>query len=129
MNVIAAGRSFILRDRKMGEHLMFVLTDPDPDTNQVVIVTLVSEKSHTDKTVRLVPGDHPFVRWASNVDYGLATFKPANAIVTAIGNGRAVLQQDMSDDLLKRVRAGLLASSRTPNVVADHCRLKFSPTA
>ena len=46
----------------MGEHLVFVLTDPDPVTNLVVVVTLVSEKSHTDKTVCLGPGDHPFIR-------------------------------------------------------------------
>lgn len=110
----------------MGEHLWFVLTDPDHDTDHVVIVALVSEKSHTERTVRLGPGDHPFIRWASSVDYGTATFKLSRKISAALASNRAILQADMSPELLAKVRAGLLESSHTPNVIAAHCRLTFA---
>jgi hypothetical protein len=126
VDIVAAGRSFVLLDRKMGEHLWFTLTDPDPATGLVVIVALVSEKSHTERTVGLGPGDHPFVRWASNVDYGTATFKPANRINEFFASGRAKPNADMSGSLLARVRQGVLASSHTPNAVADYCRLRFA---
>lgn len=111
----------------MGEHLWFVLTDPDAETNLVIIVALVSEKSHTERIVCLGPGDHPFVRWASVVDYGTATFKPARKIEEHVASGRAILNADMSPELLESVRRGLLESSHTPNVIADHCRLDFGP--
>ena len=38
-----------------------------------------------------------------------------------------LVSSDMSPALLGRVRAGLLASARTPNEIADYCRAKFSP--
>jgi hypothetical protein len=125
MNLVVAGRSFLLRDRRMGEHLYFVLTDPDPVTDYVVVVALVSEKNHTDKTVTLNVGDHPFIRWASNIDYGTATYMLAKKIDAALANGRAALDADMSDDLLKRARAGLMTSGHTANDIRHHCEDRF----
>lgn len=93
-----AGRALVLRDARMGTHLWFVLTDPDPDRNSMVLVMLVTVKPHTDRTVQLNVGDHPFVRHESAV----------------------------SADLLTRVRAGLLASARTPNDVVEYCRPMFT---
>jgi hypothetical protein len=111
----------------MGTHLWFVLTDPDPDRDWMVLVMLVSERPHTDRTLRLVVGDHPFVRHPSSVDFGTATYAPAGKLEDALSSGRATLAEDMSADLLARVRAGLLTSARTPNDVATYCRGIFQP--
>lgn len=78
MDFIRAGRAIMVRDRRMGTHLWFVLTDPDPSTRLVVMVPLVTERSHTEKMVRLGVGDHPFILHASNIDYGGATFAPSS---------------------------------------------------
>lgn len=106
----------------MGTHAWFVLTDPDAETDRVVLVMLVTERPHTDGTVCLGVRDHPFIRHASNVDYGTATFAPASKLESKLSDGVASLDPDMSAALLQRVRVGLLASSRTPNVVAAHVR-------
>jgi hypothetical protein len=121
-----AGRALVLRDARMGTHLWFVLTDPDPDRNSIVLVMLVTVKTHTDRTLHLDVGDHPFVRHESAVDFGTAKYVPAVRLQDGLASGRATLAEDMSADLLTRVRAGLLASARTPNDVADYCRPLFT---
>lgn len=121
MNDIRAGRSLRIRDVRMGWHLFFVVTDPDP-TTKVVTVMLVTERPHTDHTCILDVGDHPFVRHRSSVDYGTARFAPVRKLEEAVRRARASFDADLSDDLLERVRAGLLASGRTPNDVAAHVR-------
>lgn len=124
--MLRAGRALILRDARMGTHLWFVLTDPDPDREWMVLVMLVSERPHTDRTVRLDSGDHPFIRHTSAVDFGTATYAPATKLEEALASGRATLAADMSAELLARVRTGLLASARTPNAVAANCRALFN---
>lgn len=121
-----AGRALLLRDARMGTHLWFVLTDPAPDRHAIVVVMLVTVKPHTDRTLHLEVGDHPFVRHTSAVDFGTATYAPAARLQNALASGRATLADDMSADLLARVRAGLLASARTPDDVAEYCRPLFT---
>lgn len=125
MRVLRAGRALLVRDARMGTHLWFVLTDPDPVRDWVVLVMLVTVKEHTDRTVHLDVGDHPFIRHASAVDFGTAKYAPAAKLEDALSSGRATLSEDMSAALLARVRAGLLVSGRTPNDVAGYCRALF----
>lgn len=121
MNDIRAGRALRIRDVRMGWHLFFVVTDPDP-TTKVVTVMLVTERTHTDRTCTLDVGDHPFVRHRSSVDYGTARFAPVRKLEEAVARTRASFDVDMTDELLRRVREGLLLSGRTPNDVTDHVR-------
>jgi hypothetical protein len=123
--MIAAGRTVLLSRNGMGEHLWMILTDPDALTQKVVMVALVTERDHTDHTVRLDVGHHPFIRHPTNVDYGTATFAPSAALEAGITAGGAEIHADLSNGLLRRVRTGLLVSSRTPNVIKDHCRPSF----
>lgn len=125
MDLVGAGRALRIRDTKLGAHLWFILTDPDPETRKVVLVMLVTERAHTDRTVRLDVGDHPFVRHASNVDYGTARYAPVGKLDAALAGGRATLDADLSAPLLARIRRGLLDSGRTPNDVAEYCRRVF----
>ena len=125
MNRIGAGSAFLLRDRKVGTHLYLVLTDPDDTSRLVVAAALVSERQHTDKTCRLDAGDHPFIRYASNIDYGSPTFVPISRVSAWLNDGRATPQPELSVAVLQRVQAGLLASSRTIHVIAEHCRAHF----
>lgn len=124
--MFGAGRSFLLVGGEIGKpHLWFVLTDPDPVTKQVVRVMMVSAQPHTDNTVVIVVGDHPWVEWESNVDYGTARFVPVSKLEAAVAQGRLRLKEDMSAELLGRVRAGLLVSSRTIHAIKDQCRSLF----
>jgi hypothetical protein len=86
---------------------------------------LVSEKPHTERTVSLEPGDHPFVQRTSNVDFGTARYIPVSKLEDALRSGEAALKEDMSMNLLLRVQHGLLASTHTPHDVVESCRRVF----
>jgi hypothetical protein len=124
---ITAGRAFVVfgRDFAPDPHLWFVLTNPDPTTNHVVAVMLVTARAHTDKTVTLNSVDHPFVQHESNVDYGYARRLLADKIMAAILESRCQLQPDVSNSLLSRLCIGLLQSPRTVNFLKDHCHGLF----
>ncbi len=127
MNFITAGRSLYLANDPAGPHLWFVLTDPDPKTAHVVLVRVVTARTHTDKTVVLPVGCHPFIKHESNVEYGAARLDPVGRLEAAIHAGHCRLDQDMSEALLTLVRGGLLASPRTIHAICDHCRPTFGP--
>lgn len=118
--------SAVLQKRSDGTHLWFVLTDPDKKTGKVVAVMLVTATQNTDKTVALAPGDHPFIKRESNVSYGSAQFFTAEILDANIQAGLAKQMPDMSPVLLKKVRDGLLNSSRTAHYMTDYCRPIFS---
>jgi hypothetical protein len=124
---IAAGRAFIVfgRDFAPDPHLWFVLSNPDPRTSHVVAVMLVTARPHTDKTVTLNVGDHPFIQHESNVDYGFARLLLADKIMAAIQESRCQLQADVGNALLSRLCLGLLQSPRTINFLKDHCHGLF----
>lgn len=125
MSFVRAGRSFTVPGPGPNQsHLWIVLTDPDPSDDKVVAVMVVSEKPHTDKTVTLNVGDHPFFQHASNVDYGTARLFPRVNLETQI-NARGKLRQDVSRALLENTRAGVFASSRCPNYVKEYFATRF----
>jgi hypothetical protein len=90
-----------------------------------VMVALVTERAHTERTVRLAVGDHPYINHSSNVDFGTATFAPTNKLIQGIAKKAAIHHDPMSAALLAKVRAGLLQSSHTPNALKEHCRTIF----
>lgn len=127
MSRIAAGSAFLISGPQFNPapHLWFVLTDPEPGDSRVVAVMLVTSRVYTDKTVVLMPGDHPFVRHESNVDFGGAVLIHPGKFLQAVAQGKCHPQPDIDSNLLQRLRAGLLASSRTVHWLAAHCRERF----
>ena len=126
MHGIGQGTAIYIRDRRMGAHLFIVLTNPDPLSGRVVIVPIVTERPHTDKTVCLLPADHPFIQHRSNVDYGSARYAFASALSAALVAGEAYLEANVDAAVLKRVRIGLLTSSHTINDIAAFARAAFT---
>lgn len=102
-----------------------MLTDPERGSERFVAVMVRTTKHFTDNTVVLKPGDHPFIRHSSSVHYSSAGFFSARAVSRALARGTCHLLDDMSPDLLRRVRDGLLESPHTVNAVKDYCRGEF----
>lgn len=125
MDVIRAGRSILLSEPPLYEpHLWFILTDPD-HANKVVTVMLRTPKPYTDPTLLLDIGDHPFIRHRSCVHFPSAQRLSVSEILVALKIGRCHLKEDMSRDLLARVRTGFLTSPRTVRALADSCRKQW----
>jgi hypothetical protein len=123
---VRSGRALLLAEQpQFKPHLWFVLTDRDGVPPRVVAVMLRTATRFTDTTLVLRPGDHPFVRHESSVHYSTARWFSVSSILAAVSRGRCHLLPDASDDLLRKVRAGLLASPFTVNAVRDYCRLRF----
>lgn len=126
MRFVRAGGALLLPGgHKRVPHLFAILTDPDPKTGLVVVVMIVTARDHTEKTVTLVAGDHPFIRHDTNVNYGSAVFVPSAKLETALAQGSGKLQPDFSKTALATIRDGLLASSYAPRQVSDYCRVLF----
>lgn len=127
MDFVAAGRTFFLwrGPPDPPEHLWIVLTNPDSTTTHVLIAMVVTARDHTDKTVTLPAGCHPFIKHDSNVDYGTATIILATKLAAVIKSKRCKLAADLPSKLLDEVRAGLRVSGRTANYVVEHCKGRF----
>ncbi len=66
---IYAGRTIYLRIPPHNKtHLWPVLTNVDKG-NKFIAVMVRTKQSHTDKTVILKLGDHPFIKHESSADY------------------------------------------------------------
>jgi len=63
----AAGDSFRYTVKRE-PHLWAMISDPEKD-DSVLIVNLTTVRNHSDKTCVLGPGDHPFVRHATCINY------------------------------------------------------------
>lgn len=126
MDFVAAGRAFLLSEYQHQKlHLCFILTDPDCNPAKVVGVMVRTRKRFTDDTVILCPGDHPFIKHESAVHYSTADFFTVAKIVKCADQGHCHIQPDMTPELLRRVRQGLLDSPYTVRGVKDYCCSRF----
>ena len=58
----------------------------------------------------LKPGDHEFVKYDSEINYGDARIAEIDKLKEAINTGVFTLQKPVSDDLLKRILEGAVNS-------------------
>lgn len=118
-----AGCSIVLAGGPLSGHLWFILSDPSPE--QMLAVMLVSLKPHSDKTLILTVGDHPFIQHDSALDYSNVSLFTISKLNAALASSRCIPHPNMSNGLLKRVRAAVLASQRTPDAMLKICRERF----
>lgn len=124
--VIRAGRTLWLHPwQDFKPHLWLVLTDPEGAVGHFIAVRLRTAREYTDTTVVLQAGDHSFVRHASSVDFSTAARFTSKDISKLLNSGRCHLRDDMSEDLLARVREGLLRSPFTRRDIKVYCEERF----
>ncbi len=100
------------------EHLFVVVTDIVQNSGEVVIVGITTYDSNKcDKTTILEPGDHPFIKHKSYIFYSGAMFIKVDKIQTLLRLGKAKLKEDISSEVLERIRLGMTKSSHTKNSV------------
>ena len=111
-------------DRK---HLFIVLSDPVTDEKVVLLVSISSVKPDrwNDDSCLLYPGDHPFIKKNSFVDYSSARIEPGDKLLRGVKAGKLIPQDPVSDDVFERICAGVMASKRTPRNIKQffliHC--------
>ena len=116
--MLKAGQTILLpKPGHSTPHLWVVLLAPDPVSHETVIVNLTSQKTHSDNTVVLQPGEHPFVQHPTVVFFADARIVDAKHIAAAMEAGTFQSHQDCSAALVLRIQHGLLASTMTPQKV------------
>lgn len=100
-------------------HLWVAVTDPDPQTGEVVIANITTQAPGRDQTCILNPGDHPFLKHESVMNYAEAMI-PTEESVERAARGR-VVQWDvpLAPAVLSRVQLGCIASNQTEPAVKE----------
>jgi hypothetical protein len=103
------------------DHLWILVTDPHQESQKVVMVNITTLRSHSDRTVILRKGDHPYILHDSVVSYQDAQELSVVKIQAQIDRGWPQCDS-CSDELLKKVQAGLLASPFTKKSIKAICQ-------
>ena len=89
---------------KEKRHLRIVITDPDNDQNQVVVSVTTLKYESQDNSCVLKPGEHPFIKEESIVDFKRTRVMSYLQIFNGIQKGLLIRKDDVSDDLLRRIQ-------------------------
>lgn len=120
--MLRAGQTILLpKPGHETAHLWVVLTAPDTQA-QMLIVNFTTLRPHSDSTVVIQPGEHPFVTHATVVHYADARLTAASAVTGALASGLFLPHQDCSPALLQRLLLGAFASPHTPEKIKRYLR-------
>lgn len=96
-----------------------LITKPDPQTNEAIMVNVTTQRPHSETTVILKPGDHPFVQKPSVIFYADARKVDVQLLDEALRRGSFRAHATFQSAVLKRIQDGLLQSSLTPKKIKD----------
>jgi len=105
---LAAGDSFFAPwpEEDAVIHLFFVISSPEKDMKRVVVVPLMTWDEYKESTCTLEPGEHPFVRHKSYIDFGCAAKVDGDEIDKKIRSNEFRKHKPASVKLLKKIRDG-----------------------
>lgn len=115
-----AGDTF--RFRANDPHLWLIISDPEKDRNQVLLVNVTSWRRDKEQSCLLGPEDHPQIEHNSCI-YFVGSRLVADSHLSHLYNtDRIVLHEPLREDVLRRVREAA-AVSRTMKI--DHRQILF----
>ncbi|MHC5055762.1 MAG: hypothetical protein ACYTKD_13715 [Planctomycetota bacterium] len=106
---IEAGNSFFAPwpEPDCVTHLFFVLSDPSVDREHVLVVPVMAwDADYKESTCLVDPGEHPFIKHTSYVNYGCAELAPADLIEERLVSGEFRTREPASPELLEKIRRG-----------------------
>jgi hypothetical protein len=98
------------------EHLWVLVTAPDPG-GTVIMVNLTTQRPHSDTTVILQPGEHPFIDRATVVFYADARFTDVALLEACVSKGIGRNHAQITPAVLQKIQNGLLTSPLTPQKI------------
>ena len=122
--VLTCGDTFLIpKSSDDTEHLWIVITPPEADTARAVCVNVTTKQSYSETTVILRPADHPFIQHESVIFYKDAQILDLNRVEQALNAGIMNLvckpHAPCSEELLKRIQAGMLQSKQLKKEVKE----------
>ena len=88
-------------------HLFFVISDPSIDGKHVLAVPMMTwDADYKESTCLVHPGEHPFIRHTSFVNYDCAELTSADFIEERLASGAFRAHKPASPELLEKIRTG-----------------------
>jgi len=127
---IRPGDTFILK-RGTGStpHLWVVLWGPAGLADAYLIVHLTTVRPHTDRTVVMKAGEHPFIQHDTCAVYSDARRTTTEKLSAARQDGLLVPKAAATQELLDKLRGGLFLSPRTPHALVRMAIDEFGAVA
>jgi len=107
-----AGDTFWFSDRE--EHFWMVISDPEVDPSQVVIVNMTGWRRDKDQACLINPGDHPAVTKNSVVNYAESRVYSNAHLDDMDGRGTILVREPLSASILEMIRVGAAKTDRIP---------------
>ena len=96
------------------KHLFFVLNEVEDKREwSVVLAPVSSMREKGDSTCILKPGDHPFIKHKSFVEYGQCRTDSLTHLEQQVKSGNWERKDDASQRLIERIIDGLFDSPQT----------------
>lgn len=93
-------------------HLWVVVSDPERNGDEVLIVNLTECRPWQDRSCVLDVGDHPFITKRTCVFYAKAQVFRNAELDAKLSSGQIVLREPIDQAILARIRAGAAISDR-----------------
>lgn len=108
--------SGVYEDGRPKRHTFVVVTDFDKETRDAITVSFSSTKGkpYIDKTTVIPAGSHDFITEESYAAYYRAARMTHNDLDDKVNRGLAIQGKPISERLLFKLRAGIMASKETP---------------
>lgn len=128
--MLRCGDTFLLPKAPcLKEHLWIIITDPELGTNTAACVNVTTRDHHSETTVLLQVGDHPFITRESVIYYVDSRILNLNAVEqmlkTKTTRFACAQHAACSPALLKRVQDGLLKSKFASNGIKEYCAARW----
>lgn len=122
----SAGDTFILTHATgPTPHLWVILWGPEGEAQSFMMVSLSTMRPHSDQTVLIRVGEHPFIQHDTCAVYADVRKTTAEKLHQAEANRQLTRRDRASAQLLGKLREGLFASSRTPHAMREMARNPF----
>lgn len=113
------GDSFMLpKPGQDTEHLWLLITRPDPQTHEAIMVNVTTQRPHSDTTTILNAGEHPFVQKPSVIFYADARKVDVRLLDHSIASGAFRAHAPFQASVLKKVQDGVMKSPFTPRKIS-----------
>jgi hypothetical protein len=105
-----AGTTFLRSDSD--RHLWVILSDPQLDGDNVLIVNFTSLDARKETACVLRVGDHTWIQHDTSVNYADAVVTTLAKLLAAKDAGAIILHDPVSFSVLQRIREGAMNSTR-----------------
>jgi hypothetical protein len=101
-----AGDTFFLKKEAADKHLWVVISDPESHPEVVLFASMTSYDVTKEDVCLIVPGEHPFVKNKTCIDYSHARHATAAQLDTLVASKQILPSTPVSQALLERIRMG-----------------------